>query len=177
MAIDFDRLTAPDYLADLAIRPLDEVRAKRAECQSIENALSLVRRVVHGRLDIVGVEKARRSEGRDPSELSDLIASLPSLLADRGRTGGNPRPPQNIDPTDAADQLMGELDAIVGSGQLAQLTDSTDDELDAYVAQLESFEALVSARRRAMHETIDTLQAEITRRYRTGEASVDSLLA
>ena len=34
----------------------------------------------------------------------------------------------------------------------------------------------MSRRRRSLHERIDALQAEITRRYRTGEASVESLL-
>ena len=37
-------------------------------------------------------------------------------------------------------------------------------------------EAELSARRRTLHERIDVLQAEITRRYKTGEASVESLL-
>ena len=31
-------------------------------------------------------------------------------------------------------------------------------------------------RRRTLHERIDVLQAEITRRYKTGETSVESLL-
>jgi len=34
----------------------------------------------------------------------------------------------------------------------------------------------VSSDRRALHGAIDALQAEIARRYQTGEASVDSLL-
>jgi uncharacterized small protein (DUF1192 family) len=38
-----------------------------------------------------------------------------------------------------------------------------------------AYEHDVSGRRRALHERIDVLQAEITRRYRTGEASVETL--
>jgi hypothetical protein len=34
----------------------------------------------------------------------------------------------------------------------------------------------VSEQRQALFERIDALQAEITRRYKTGEASIDSLL-
>ena len=34
----------------------------------------------------------------------------------------------------------------------------------------------VSGQRRALHERIDALQEELVRRYKTGEASVDSLL-
>ena len=42
--------------------------------------------------------------------------------------------------------------------------------------QLTAFEQRVSGHRRELFERIDALQAEITRRYKTGEASVDSLL-
>ena len=42
--------------------------------------------------------------------------------------------------------------------------------------QLAAFEQRVSGHRRDLFERIDALQAEITRRYKTGEASVDSLL-
>ena len=34
----------------------------------------------------------------------------------------------------------------------------------------------MSSQRHALFERIDALQAEITRRYKTGEATVDSLL-
>ena len=39
----------------------------RTECQEVETGLSLLRRVVQGRLDIVGLELTRRAEGGDPS--------------------------------------------------------------------------------------------------------------
>ena len=42
--------------------------------------------------------------------------------------------------------------------------------------QLDAFEHEVSGHRRDLFERIDALQAEITRRYKTGEATVDSLL-
>jgi hypothetical protein len=41
---------------------------------------------------------------------------------------------------------------------------------------MRDFENDLSALRRRLHERIDALQAEIGRRYRDGEASVDSLL-
>jgi hypothetical protein len=177
MPIDFDRLTAPDYLAGLTERSLEDVRAMRAECQIVENALSLVRRVLHGRLDIVGAEIARRREGRDAASLAELVESLPTLLADVRRTGGNPRPPQAIDVSDVADQLLDELGPVVTATQLGALADLDDAEIAGRFETLELYELTVSGRRKTMHETIDALQAEITRRYRTGEATVDSLLS
>lgn len=177
MTLDFERLTAPEYLSDLTERPLDEVRSMRTECQTVENAFSLVRRVIHGRLDIVGGEIARRNEGRDVATMADFIEALPQLLADDDRPTGNPRPPQSIDPSEVADQLIGELDAEVGPLPIARLVDLDDIELAEQVVALDAHEQQLSRRRRAMHEIIDTLQADITRRYRTGEATVDSLLS
>jgi chaperonin cofactor prefoldin len=43
--------------------------------------------------------------------------------------------------------------------------------------RLTELEARISDQRRALHERIDKLQAEIVSRYKTGEASVDGLLA
>jgi hypothetical protein len=69
-----------------------------------------------------------------------------------------------------------DLDDIARPGALARITEASDEELTELVEQLSIYEAIVSKHRRALHERIDALQAEITRRYRTGEASVDSLL-
>lgn len=177
MPIDFDRLTSPDLLDGLVEWPLEKIRALRSDCQETENALSLVRRVIHGRLDIVGGEIARRQAGRDQSSLSELIATLPTLLADSSRPPGNPRPPQPIGSTELADELIDELDQAVGATALAALSELSDDEVAERVVALDAHERLLSTRRRRLHEQIDALQAEITRRYRTGEASVDSLLS
>jgi hypothetical protein len=71
---------------------------------------------------------------------------------------------------------LGDLDAIVGSNTLAHLAELSDGEVAELVAELGRFEADVSAQRRSLHDRIDSIQAEITRRYRTGEATVDALL-
>ena len=52
----------------------------------------------------------------------------------------------------------------------------SDDDLDRMTADLDELEREVSDLRRQVFDCIDALQAEITRRYRTGEANVESLL-
>ena len=42
--------------------------------------------------------------------------------------------------------------------------------------RLGTFERQVSGHRQSLFDRIDALQAEITRRYKTGEASIDTLL-
>ena len=176
MASDLGALLDPGYLGDLPSRDMDAVRAMRAECQEVETGLSLLRRVVQGRLDIVGVELQRRAEGGDPEDLPDLIARLPEVLSDRTHAPGVGRLPQMMTPGEMPVGLEAELDAIVGTGHLADLPSVDDATLQSMAAQLGEFEQRVSGHRRDLFERIDALQAEITRRYKTGEASVDSLL-
>ena len=176
MASDLGALLDPDYLGDLPARDMDVVRAMRAECQEVETGLSLMRRVVQGRLDIVGLELQRRAEGGDPGDLPDLIARLPELLSDRTHAPGVGRLPQMMTPSEMPPELEAELDSIVGAGHLSDLPSVDDTTLRSMADQLATFEQRVSGHRRDLFERIDALQAEITRRYKTGEASVDSLL-
>lgn len=176
MPTDLAALLDPGYLGDLPRRPMDEVRSMRAECQEVETGLSLLRRMVQGRLDIVGVELTRRAEGGDPSDLPDLIARLPEVLSDRTHAPGVGRLPQMMAPGELPADLEGELDAIVGAGHLADLPSVDDDHLREMADALAAFEQKVSGHRHDLFERIDALQAEITRRYKTGEATVDSLL-
>lgn len=176
MAVDLDALLDPGYLGDLAARSMDEVRAMRAECQEVETALSLLRRVAQGRLDIVGSELARRADGGDPADLADLISRLPDVLSDRTSAPGLGRLPQLMAPGELPAELEAELDGIVTAGRLGDLPAVADDDLRSMTEQLVDLERRLSRHRRALFERIDALQAEITRRYKSGEATVDSLL-
>jgi hypothetical protein len=72
--------------------------------------------------------------------------------------------------------LLGRLDEIVAGHDVESLPSLSDDEVEDVRGALDELERDVSDRRRALFDRIDALQAEITRRYRTGEASVESLL-
>ncbi len=172
MGVDLQQLLDPGYLGDLRARSMEELREKRA----VETGLSLLRRLVQGRLDIVGLELGRRAEGGDPADLPALIAKLPEVLADRTASPGVGRLPQMMAPGEMPDGLEAELDAIVSAAQMADLPSLPDDELHGLAEALEAFERKVSDHRRSLFGCIDAIQAEITRRYREGEASVDALL-
>jgi hypothetical protein len=173
---DLATLLDAGYLGDLSSRSMDDVRSMRAECQEVETGLSLLRRVVQGRLDIVGVELKRRADGGDPSDLPDLIARLPEVLSDRTRAPGVGRLPQVMTPGEMPPGLEAELEGIVGPGHLSDLPSVDDAALRAMADDLAALEQKISGHRHALFERIDALQAEITRRYKTGEASVDTLL-
>jgi hypothetical protein len=176
LASQLDRILSPEYLGDLESRDMVDVRAMRTECQAVETALSYLRRLVQGRLDIVGVELQRRREGGDRHDLSYLISQLPEILAVGTRTPGFGRLPQLMAPGEIDPDLAAQFGEIVGGHDIESLPDLSDEAVDDLRAGLESFEHEVSHRRRQLFDRIDALQAEVTRRYRTGEATVDSLL-
>jgi hypothetical protein len=169
-------VTAPTYLDGLTELPIERVRAMRAECQVLENALSYIRRLAQGRLDIVGAELERRRAGGDPHDLTDLIGRLPDILADRVQGGGLGRPPQELTAEELTAAYTSEVDEILSPAEVGSLDALSDDALEGIRDRLEDYERRASGGRHDLHTTIDTLQAEIARRYRSGEASVDTLL-
>lgn len=171
-----DALLAPGLLEGLGDRPLDEVRAQRNACQAAENGLSYVRRLAQGRLDIVGREVEHRRDGT-ATDLSALLEELPDILADRMRGPGLGRPPQDLEPSDVPDVLVQRLDEVAGPTTLGALGELDDEALAELLTALQALEQEVSGLRRRLHDQIDALQGEITRRYRDGEASVETLLA
>jgi hypothetical protein len=172
-----ERVLDDSYVGDVSALAMTELRAKRSECQELEVALSYRRRMAQGRLDLVGVEQRRRAKGGErPVGDEALVAELTAALADRGRPAGNGRLPQLMAP-DVEGIDLADLDAIAGTAVLAELSELPDAEIAELVTALGRFEADTSRERRLLHDRIDSLQAEITRRYRTGEATVDQLLS
>jgi hypothetical protein len=157
---------------ELSTLPLDEVRARRAALQNDEVGLSYLRRLVQGRLDIVAA--ATRNRG---GSMSSLVDDLPEILGEHVHAPGTGRLPTLMAPS-AEDEtrLRAELDAVVAPESLTALDRLDDDELADLVDRLNAFEREISERRRDVHRDIDALQAELTRRYKTGEADVESLL-
>jgi hypothetical protein len=166
---------AAALLEGLSELPIEEVRARRAACQALELQLSYVRRLVQGRLDIVGHEQAaRRGEGVDGE---DLVEGLKAALADHITSPGNGHLPTVMAPGAIDPELQAALDAAAPPGALADPKALTDQQLADAAAGLAALERDLSTRRRAMFDRIDALQEEIVRRYRVGEATVDGLLA
>ncbi|HEY2812456.1 MAG TPA: hypothetical protein VGJ03_03210 [Acidimicrobiales bacterium] len=176
MASELDRILDPTYIGDVRALAMKDVRSMRSECQEVETGLSYLRRLVQGRLDIVGVETLRRREGGEPGELSVLVSQLPEILAAGTRAPGVGRLPQLLAPGELDADLEARFESVVAGHDVESLSELSDDSLEQLHDQLEAFEHEVSGFRRQLFDRIDALQAEITRRYRTGEASVETLL-
>ncbi|WBB58398.1 ABC transporter substrate-binding protein [Streptomyces sp. WMMC500] len=168
-------VAAPDPAA-VPPAPLDalglhELRLLRRSAQQEEADLSYVRRLLHGRIDILSAELGRRSSPRSP-----VLDRLPEILTD----GPSPRPasarhvtlgtPLREEYRELAEEMLAEV-------ALSDLSARTDEELDQGLARLAGYEARISGRRRRLQRTADECSAEIARRYREGEAQVDDLLS
>jgi RsiG-like len=173
---ELERLLAPGYLDGIDARSLEEVRAMRAECQSAETAVSYLRRIAQGRLDIAHAYVDHMGDESMP-DLTSLVEHLPEIMA-----AGPPRPagpgrlPSQMSP-DLEDDLTAEVDAVLDAEGIAKLPAMNREQLLDVARRLGEIEARTSQERRALHERIDKLQAEIVSRYKSGEATVEGLLA
>ncbi|WP_328621087.1 RsiG family protein [Streptomyces sp. NBC_00354] len=155
---------------------LPELRTLRRDAQRDEADLSYVRRLLQGRIDILRAELARRSDPEAPvtpeppvvDRLSEILADAPSSRSASARhvTLGTPH-------SEEFRLLAAEMLSDV---ELSDLDARTDGELHDAMGRLVGYEQQVSRRRRQLQRTADNCSAEITRRYREGEAQVDDLL-
>ncbi|MFD7031699.1 AmfC protein [Streptomyces sp. NPDC059917] len=149
---------------------LPELRALRRDAQRDEADLSYVRRLLQGRIDILRAELARRTDPESPvvDRLSEILADAPSSRSASARhvTLGTPH-------SEEYRLLAAEMLADV---ELSDLGARTDGELHEGMGKLVRYEQQVSRRRQQLQHTADDCSAEITRRYREGEAQVDDLL-
>jgi hypothetical protein len=173
-----ERLTEPSYLDGLEKIDIQALRDMRDECREGENELSFERRLCQARIDILTAELERRAG----HENEDLLARLPEILAAEGGSMGtgeaNPLPlraPNYAIPRNA-DVPRRRVAEILGEQTLSRLAQIDTDEIKSIVASLGSHERRVSELRRRVQDVMDRLQAEIVRRYTSGEADPSAAL-
>lgn len=168
-----DHVLDPSFLDGLGDVPLADVRARRHEAEQEEADLSYVRRLLQGRIDIVRAELGRRS-GDDRGSLVDQLAGI---LADGtvGQPHGMGRH-NTVEPSRVAEHRR-SVEQLVSDVGVSDVVNRTDEELAESLTRLTSYEAAVSRNRRRVQEVMDACTAEIARRYQSGEATVDDLLA
>lgn len=167
-----DRVLAEDYLQGLGSRPLADVRAMRAEAEQEEVDLSYIRRMIQGRLDILRAELNRRDGNGQ-----DLVEGLAAILADEPRAPARGLGRHTTVEPSRTDSHRRYVEAMVADVDLSDVNARSTDELAHALRTLSEEEQDVSAKRRAVQSVMDACGAEITRRYRDGEADVNALLS
>ena len=158
-------------MSDLSHLDLAGIRAARAALQAQEDAVSFVRRMAQGRLDIARDEQRRRAENLPTSQTATDLAGV--FGQEHG--GGSARPPRETN-ISTDHPLVIELEQLcdrVGFGSIRTLDETA---LRAVIDELSVFENARSGERRALFDQIDALTAELVQRYKQDGAGVDSLL-
>lgn len=168
-----DRVLDRAFVANLPAVPLTQLRERRAEASAEEVDLSYLRRVLHGRLDIIAAETARRADGDE----SPLVARLSEILTDPpSRRVASVRylPLGNGDAM--AGEYRVELEARLRELAVPDLPTCSDQTLREAATALSGYEREVSDLRRKVQLVVDECAADLARRYREGEAAIDDLL-
>jgi hypothetical protein len=166
-----DRVLGINFLTDLGSQSIEDIRALRADAEQEEADVSYVRRMLQGRIDIINAELDRRRGGSGAS----LVDALPRILADeRGEPHGLGQH-RTVEPS-RVDQHRRRVEALVANVDISNVTAHSDEELARALDTLTAEERDTSETRRRIQEVVDACAAEITRRYREGEAAVDDLL-
>jgi len=168
-----DRVLAEDYLTGVATLPMDELRTLRREAEQEETDLSYLRRLLQGRLDILRAELARLSG----ETTGDIVDALPQILADEVTSSSPHGLGRHIaaEPS-RADSHRRHVEALVADVDLSNPAAHDEESLRRAVGVLEREEQEVSDKRRSVQAVMDACTAEVTRRYRDGDADVSDLL-
>ncbi|MEU2156583.1 AmfC protein [Streptomyces sp. NPDC019396] len=184
---------------DLGALGLPELRALRRDSQRDEADLSYVRRLLHGRIDILRAELSRRSESpvaapEDPAAPTEggpntqasshaghagpdaaVVDRLSAILTDPPSRRGNSA--RHVTMSAPRGEAYGQFAAaMLAEVELSDLDARTDEELHSAMGRLARYEQEVSRQRVELQRTVDECSTEIARRYREGEAQVDDLL-
>lgn len=175
-----DRVLAEGFLDGIEHISIDELRLRRREAEQEDADLSYVRRLLHGRLDIIRAEIARRERpnGADAQAGTgrDVLDHLSGILA-----GPDPSPRGSgrfltVEPS-AVEMRRRDVEQAIADVGISDVRARSKDELAAALSRLDRFEHMVSNNRARVHKVMDRLTGEIARRYKEGSATVDDLLA
>ncbi len=163
-----DRITAPEFIRGLSDLSLNDLRARRDDCLAEREYLSLFRRLVQGRIDILGAEVGRRRRGDEPSTLVEHVAEAMSNATPQGTVRGEAIR-LTVPPEDAT-EAHGRLEQLVGDASISDPRSLSEEELGAALERLETEERSVSADRRRVLDVHDALQDELKRRFKENPA-------
>lgn len=164
-----DRILEPAYLDGIDRRPLGDVRSLRTETEQEEALLSYERRLLQARLDILRAERDRRAGSG-----GSLLERLPEILADEAAPHRGAIP---LNDPPAIEHARRRVERLISDETLTSLADLSPERLAEAIGTLEDAEREISGQRHSVLAVLDALTAEIGRRYRSGEANPEDVLA
>jgi hypothetical protein len=157
-----DRIRRPDFLEGLEGLSLDDLRERRDGCLAEREYLSLLRRLVQGRAEILRAEIERRGSG----DQAPLVERLAQILS--GEIQGPSRGEAVRVGMPEEEMLLARrrVERLVADAGLSDPGSLQDDRLAEAVDVLAREEREVSEARNDVLAALDVLQDELKRRYR-----------
>lgn len=158
-----DRIRRPEFVQGLPELSLDELRERRDECYAEREYLSLLRRLVQGRAEILRAEVERRGSGADSGSLVD---ELSTILSSESQGPSRGEAVKVGVPEEEMLLARRSVERLVADAEISDPGALDDDRLAAAVDLLAREEREVSAARNDVLHVMDELQEELKRRYR-----------
>jgi hypothetical protein len=159
-----DRVQDPAFLEGLDGLSLEDLRARRDECLSEREYLSLLRRLVQGRAEILKAELESRGAGGDTSPLVDRLAGI--LAGDEPQTASRGEAVRVGVPEEEMLLARRRVERLVADTGISDPSSLDDAKLAEAVELLAREERTVSDTRGSVLRILDSLQDELKRRYR-----------
>ncbi len=164
-----DRIRQPEFVRGLAELPLEELRHRRDDCLAEREYLSLLRRMVQGRAEILSAEAARR-DGH--GEEGPLVERLSRILAAEGHGPSRGEAVRVGVPEEDMLLARRRVERLVSDAALSDPGALDDAQLEDAVERLVAEEHEVSETRAEVIRVLDLLQDELKRRYRADPSQV-----
>lgn len=159
-----DRIRAPSYVDGLAELSLDELRRRRDECLAEREYLSLLRRLVQGRAEILAAELEARGSSEQSEPLVDRLSTI--LAGDDHPTTSRGEAVRVGVPEEELLIARREVERLVSDAGISDPTTLADEQLEEAVDVLAREERKVSDTRGSVLSVLDTVQDELKRRYK-----------
>jgi hypothetical protein len=159
-----DRIRDGAYVESIEALPLDDLRTRRDECLAEREYLSLLRRLVQGRAEILRAELDARGSGEDKGPLIDRLAQI--LSGDERQSPARGEAVKIGLPEEEMLLARRRIERLVSDAGISDPGSLDDASLAGAVELLASEEREVSSARSDVIRVLDTLQDELKRRYR-----------
>lgn len=158
-----DHILASGFAEGLGDLDDAELRRRRDMSREEREYLSILRRMVQGRLEILRAERERR-QGR--GEEGAVVDRLPDILAGGTRGPSRGEAPVVTVPAEEIALARRQVERLVSDSHLSNLEGLSDGDLDEALRSLEQEERSVSDSRAEVLAIYDALQEEVKRRLR-----------
>ena len=157
-----DKIRDPAFVQGLADLSLEDLRARRDDCLAEREYLSLLRRLLQGRAEILKAEV----EGRSSGETVPLVDRLSEILSDDHPVTSRGEAVRIAIPEEEMLLARRRVERLAGDPELSDPSALDDDALAAAITALVTEEEGVSDARRDVFDALDALQDELKRRYK-----------